>query len=357
MNAWDSLVRFIEKEKLSIATFEKAGLILRREEGSGYYDRFRGRAMFPIFSPSGRVIAFGARKLREDDQLGKYINSPETPIFNKSRVLYGLFQSKEAIREKDDAILVEGYADLISVSQAGIRNIVASSGTALTEEQIRLLGRYTKNITFVYDADSAGSKAMIRGVDLIIENGLEVKVVELPTDEDPDSFVRKQGGDAFQGLLDRAVSFLEFKANLYRAEGMFESPDKKTKAIRSIVQTIAKMKDELKRNLYIQTLSEKYGIYESVLFRELEHLVQQERPVRPPGNPERKPVSAAPSPVPEAPALPSTVPPPERDLLKVMLEHGADIAQSVSRMSGRMSSPIHWRAVWPNSSVARSKQG
>jgi DNA primase len=329
MNAWDSLVRFVEKEKLSIATFEKAGLILRREEGSGYYDRFRGRAMFPIFSPSGRVIAFGARKLREDDQLGKYINSPETPIFNKSRVLYGLFQSKEAIREKDDAILVEGYADLISVSQAGIKNIVASSGTALTEEQIRLLGRYTKNITFVYDADSAGSKAMIRGVDLIIENGLEVKVVELPADEDPDSFVRKQGGEAFQGLLDRAVTFLEFKANLYRAEGMFESPDKKTKAIRSIVQTIAKMKDELKRNLYIQTLSEKYGIYESVLFRELEHLVQQERPVRPSGNPERKPDLTAPSPAPEAPAPPSTVPPPERDLLKVMLEHGTDIAQSV----------------------------
>jgi DNA primase len=329
MNAWDSLVRFAEREKLSIATFEKAGLILRREEGGGSYDRFRGRAMFPIFSPSGRVIAFGARKLREDDQLGKYINSPETPIFNKSRVLYGLYQSKEAVREKDFSILVEGYADLISVYQAGIRNIVASSGTALTEEQIRLLGHYTRNITLVYDADSAGSKAMIRGVDLIIENGLEVKVVALPTDEDPDSFVRKEGGGAFQGLLDQAVTFLEFKANLYRAEGMFDSPDKKTRAIRSIVQTIAKMKDELKRNLYIQTLSEKYGIYESVLFRELEHLLQQERTARPPVTAEQKLVPPSRSVTEEAPAPPSIVPPPERDLLKVMLENGADIAHAV----------------------------
>jgi DNA primase len=286
--------------------------------------------MFPIFSPSGRVIAFGARKLREDDQLGKYINSPETPIFNKSRVLYGLFQAKEAIREKDFAILVEGYADLISVFQAGIHNIVASSGTALTEEQIRLISRYTKNITLVYDADSAGSKAMIRGVDIVIENGLEVKVVELPAGEDPDSFVRKQGGAAFQMLLDRAVSFLEFKANRYRADGMFDSPDKKTKAIRSIVQTIAKMKDELKRNLYIQTLAEKYGIYESVLFRELEQLLQQERTARTVAAPERKPVVSPPVPAAdETPAAPSIVPPPERDLLKVMLENGSEVSESV----------------------------
>jgi DNA primase len=329
MNAWDSLVRFAEREKLDLATFEKAGLVLRRDEGNGHYDRFRGRAMFPIFSPSGRVIAFGARKLREDDQLGKYINSPETPIFNKSRVLYGLFQSKEAIREKDYAILVEGYADLISVFQAGIRNIVASSGTALTEDQIRLLSRYTKNITLVYDADSAGSKATMRGVDLIIEHGLEVKVAELPAGEDPDSFVRKQGGEAFQLLLDHATTFLEFKANTYRLEGMFDSPDRKTKAIRSIVQTIAKMKDELRRNLYIQTLAEKYGIYESVLFRELEQLLKQEQAVRPQPLPERRPTASGPPELPEVPPAPVAVPPPERDLLKVMLENGADIARSV----------------------------
>jgi DNA primase len=329
MNAWDSLVRYAEREKLDLGAFEKAGLVLRREEGSGHYDRFRGRAMFPIFSPSGRVIAFGARKLREDDQLGKYINSPETPIFNKSRVLYGLFQSKETIREKEYAILVEGYADLISVFQAGIQNIVASSGTALTEEQIRLLSRYTKNITLVYDADSAGSKATMRGVDLIIENGLEVKVAELPAGEDPDSFVRKQGGAAFQSLLDHAVTFLEFKANTYRLEGMFDSPDRKTRAIRSIVQTIAKMKDELRRNLYIQTLAEKYGIYESVLFRELENILKQEHTIRPPVTSERRPAAAEPPAAPEVALLPDVVPTPERDLLKVMLEHGADVAQSV----------------------------
>jgi len=330
MNAWDSLVQFVEREKLSIATFEKAGLVLRREQGSGYYDRFRGRAMFPIFSPSGRVIAFGARKLREDDQLGKYINSPDTPIFNKSRVLYGLFQSKEAIREKDYAILVEGYADLISVFQAGIQNIVASSGTALTEDQIRLLSRYTRNIALVYDADSAGSKATMRGVDLIIEHGLEVKVAELPAGDDPDSFVRKQGRSAFQSLLDHAVTFLEFKANAYRMEGMFDSPDRKTRAIRSIVQTIARMKDELRRNLYIQTLSEKYGIYESVLFRELEQLLKEERTARPPAVPEHRPTALEPTAAHDAPVPPpAPVPPLERDLLKVMLENGAEIARSV----------------------------
>ena len=139
MNGWDDLVQFSNAKNRTSRTYEKAGLVLRREQGSGYYDRFRGRAMFPIFSPSGRMIGFGARQIREDDPLGKYINSPETPIFNKSRILYGLYQSKEAIREKEFAILVEGYADLISVFQAGIENIVASSGTALTDDQIRML--------------------------------------------------------------------------------------------------------------------------------------------------------------------------------------------------------------------------
>jgi len=146
LNAWDSLMKFAEREGIDVAVLEKAGLILKRDDGSGYHDRFRGRAMFPIFSPTGRTIGFGARKLREDHPLAKYINSPETPIYNKSRILYGLHQSKDAIREKEYALLVEGYADLISVFQAGIENIVASSGTALTEEQIQLVGRYARII-------------------------------------------------------------------------------------------------------------------------------------------------------------------------------------------------------------------
>jgi DNA primase len=166
-NSWGAFLKHAEEKKIPCAFLEKAGLIRKREDGS-YYDYFRGRAIFPIFSVSGRVIGFGARKIREDDPLGKYINSPETPIFNKSKVLYGLFHSKEAVREQDKAILVEGYADLISSYQAGVKNIVASSGTALTQEQIQLIKRYTKNITIVYDADSAGSQATLRGVDLIL---------------------------------------------------------------------------------------------------------------------------------------------------------------------------------------------
>jgi DNA primase len=329
LNGWDGLMKFAEQEKIPPPILDKAGLILKREDGSGYYDRFRGRAMFPIISTSGRTIAFGARKLREDDPLGKYINSPETPIYSKSRVLYGLFQAKEAIRAKENAILVEGYADLISVYQAGIENIVASSGTALTEEQIDLIGRYAKSITLVYDADSAGSKATIRGVDLVIERGLDVRVAELPQGEDPDSFVRKHGGEEFQKLIDGAVSFLDFKARLFQVQGLLTTPEGKTRAIRSIVETIAKMKDELKRNIFIKSVAEKYDLYESVLFRELEQLIGKQRgraettrriegPPRPESN------------VPERAAVQSReLHAPERDLLKVMLEQGPQMAEFI----------------------------
>jgi DNA primase len=333
MNSWDDLMKRMERENVPAELLDKAGLVVKREDavppdrqGTGYYDRFRGRAMFPIFSPSGRTIAFGARKMREDDPLGKYINSPETPIYNKSRNLYGLFQAKEAIREKEFVILVEGYADLISVFQAGIHNIVASSGTALTEEQIQLTGRYAKNIVLVYDADSAGSKATMRGVDLIIEQGLEVKVAELPQGEDPDSFVKKHGGEAFQKLLDDAASFLDFKVRSFQSEGLLNTPDGQTRAVRSIVETIAKMKDELKRTFYIKSVSEKYRIYESVLYGELERILGHERTRAqfaqrrdtPPALDETKTEQVY---VPPAKELSSV----ERDLLKLMLEHGNEM--------------------------------
>ena len=330
LNGWDSLMKFAEREGIDVAVLERAGLILKREDGSGRYDRFRGRAMFPIFSPTGRTIGFGARKLREDDPLAKYINSPETPIYNKSRILYGLFQSKDAIREKEYALLVEGYADLISVVQAGIENIVASSGTALTEEQIQLVGRYARNITLVYDADSAGSKAAIRGVDLILENGLDVRVAALPQGEDPDSFVKRNGGPAFQKLVDDAVSFLDFKASHFRADGLLDTPEGQTRAVRSIVETVARMKDELKRNFYIKSVSEKYGIYESVLFRELEKLSGQQR-TRVSYQQRREESKGAPETPADSPSLrvSAGITPPERDLLRLMLEHGSDMVNFV----------------------------
>ena len=327
-NVWDGLVSMAAGRKLDILPFEKAGLLLRREDGS-CYDRFRGRAMFPIFSPSGRTIGFGARKMREDDPLGKYINSPETPIYLKSRSLYGLAQSKEAIRAQEFAVLVEGYADLITLYQAGVENVVASSGTALTEEQIQLIGRYAKSVTLVYDADSAGSKATIRGVDLIIENGLDVSVAVLPEGEDPDSFVKKNGGEEFRRRLAGAVSFLDFKASTFRDQGLLATPEGKTRAVRSIVETIAKMKDEIKRNFYIKHVAETYGVYETLLFRELEAIVGRDRsraayqhggPVPPP------PASGGLS----LSAVRAGLPPPERDLLKVMLEEGPSMVAFVA---------------------------
>ncbi len=326
MNAWDELMKKMERENVSLEMLDKAGLVVKREDGSGYYDRFRGRAMFPIFSPSGRTIAFGARKMREDDPLGKYINSPETTVYNKSRNLYGLFQAKDAIREKEFAILVEGYADLISVFQAGIQNVVASSGTALTEEQIQLISRYAKNITLVYDADSAGSAATMRGVDLIIEQGLEVNVAGLPPGEDPDSFVKKNGGGEFQKLVSNAVSFLDFKAKSFQSQGLLNTPDGQARAVRSIVETIARMKDELKRTFYIKSVSEKYGIYESVLYRELDQIFGHERSRA--QFSQRREVAPAldETKIDEVPIQPvKELSPVERDLLKLMLEHGNDM--------------------------------
>lgn len=269
LRGWDSLLKKGQEEGIDPESLEKVGLVRRRDDG-GYYDTFRGRAMFPIFNTTGRVIAFGARKLYEDDTLGKYINSSETPIYHKSKVLYGLSQAKDAVRERDFAVLVEGYADLISVFQAGTKNIVASSGTALTPEQIQLISRYTKNIILVYDADSAGANAMMRGVDLVLEGGLDVRIVRLPEGDDPDSFIKKNGGEAFEELLKKAVSFIEYKAGEFLRSGSFESPEGKAEAIRGLVQSIAKIPDQLKRTFFIKAVAEKYDLYESTLYAELE---------------------------------------------------------------------------------------
>lgn len=323
-NSWDAIIQFGEQKSFSSVMLEKAGLARKRDDGT-YFDYFRGRAMFPIFSSTGRVVGFGARKLREDDPLGKYINSPETLIYNKSKILYGLYQSKETIREKDFAVLVEGYADLISVFQAGIKNIVASSGTALTVEQILLISRYTKNITIMYDADSAGSSAALRGVDLILEHDLDVRVASLPEGDDPDSFVKKNGSTAFQKILDEAVSFVDFIAQAYERQGKLKTPEGQAQVVRTIIQTIAKMKDELKRNFYIKRVAEKYKLYESTLYRELEKTLgttgrqQRMRSVSAQSN---ENVSTTAKTV-------GAIPPAEKELLLAMLEGGADVVQFI----------------------------
>ncbi len=321
-NTWDALISHAARLSTAPELLARAGLARRRDDGT-YYDYFRGRAMFPVFSPTGRVIGFGARKLYEDDPIaGKYINSPETPIYEKSKSLFGVFHARDALRERDSAILVEGYADLISLFQAGIRNVVASSGTALTSEQILLIGRYTKNVTIVYDADSAGSKAALRGVDLVLEHDLDVRVVQLPEGEDPDTFVRASGADAFRKLLDGAVSFIDFIADAFEREGKFGTPEGQTQTVRSIVRSIAKMGDELKRNFFIKHVAEKYGIYESTLHRELEKqlgLYRRER-IREAGRVEQPAADGIrrEPPVSETAAIPV----PELDVLHAMLSGG-----------------------------------
>jgi DNA primase len=330
MNSWDAFVLKAQAEGFGVEDIAKVGLARVREDGS-LYDYFRGRAMFPIFSTQGRVIGFGARKMREDDAIaGKYINSPETPVYNKSRVLYGLFHSKDFIRQEDNALMVEGYADLISLYQAGIKNVVASSGTALTEEQLTLIGRFSKNLTLVYDADSAGSSATVRGIDLALEHDLNVRIVELPEGEDPDSFVQKHGGKEFQERLANAISFIDFKAKQFQRAGAFATAEGKTQAVRSLVQSIAKMKDELKRNFYVKEVAEKYDVYESLLFRELEQAVKQEKRTARSTNFSESTVirphtEAAPHKEPEN----KTIPPEERDILKLILEGNPEIIRYV----------------------------
>ncbi len=251
----------------------ESGLSVKRDNGS-LYDRYRGRVMFPIHSFTGRVIAFGGRTLKSDKNVPKYVNSPESEIYHKSNVLYGLYFAKKAIREEDNCYLVEGYADVISVHQAGIENVVASSGTSLTVEQIRLIGRLTKNITILYDGDAAGIKAAVRGLDLILEEGLNVKVVLFPDGHDPDSYVRLVGTAGFKKHIDdNKKDFILFKTSLLLKEAG-NDPIKKTEVIRDIVESIAKIPDSIKASVFIKECSNILQIDERALLSELNKMRQ-----------------------------------------------------------------------------------
>lgn len=329
--SWQALMQHASALGIEAQYLEKAGLVVKRDDG-GYYDRFRGRAMFPILSTTGRVVGFAGRQLYSDDTLPKYINSPETSIYQKSKVLYGLSLTRDAIRKSEYAILVEGYTDLISIYMADIQNVVASSGTALTEDQVRLLGRYASAVVIMYDADSAGSNAALRGVDLLLEKGLDVRIAQLPHGEDPDSYVRTYGRDAFLGLIDESVSVIDFKANMLRSEGYFNTPEGQAKAIRSIIRTLAKIPDELKRNLYIKAIAERYDLYESVLYRELDTVTREDRRRGEP-LPERRPVVSKPSAtgnetVRKNPDL-HTFATAERDIIKLILQSDRDVLEFI----------------------------
>ncbi|MFI5264745.1 MAG: DNA primase [Candidatus Kapaibacterium sp.] len=269
----DGNASFLHSQEISNKTlqiYEQAGII-SRSEGGEYYDRFRSRIIFPVMNPTGRIIAFGGRIMPgSNKELAKYVNSPETQIYHKSHVLYGLFQAKDAIRKKDYAIMVEGYADVLAVSQAGFENVIASAGTSLTIEQLNLLRRYTKTIVLLFDADLAGKNAILRGIELALSADFDVSCIVLPAGEDPDSYLRKEGAEGFERQLNNRTSFAETKARLLKEQGLFDTPEGASRAIHSIVETIAKIPDAIKRELYIRRIAEKFKLMESTLLSVLQ---------------------------------------------------------------------------------------
>lgn len=272
-NAWNSLTTAAVEKGYLPEYLVKTGLAIQKENqeqtAEGLYDRFRGRVIFPIHNLTGRVIAFGARILQKDPKAPKYINSPETDIYHKSNILYGISFAKKTIIEKNECYLVEGYTDVISLHQEGIENVVASSGTSLTVEQIRLIGRYTKNVTVLYDGDAAGIKASLRGIDLILEEGLNVKVVLFPDGDDPDSFARKHSHSELTAYLkNNAQDFIRFKTSLLLSE-VANDPVRKAGLIKDIVETISKIPDAIIREMYVQQCAHMMEISEQTLISEL----------------------------------------------------------------------------------------
>ncbi len=273
---WNHFSQHALHSGYSNTILEKAGLVVKRDGRE--YDRFRGRVIFPVHNLSGKVIAFGARLLKTSDrQQPKYINSPETDIYKKSELLYGLFQARNEIRKQGFCYLVEGYTDVLSLHQAGIENVVASSGTALTEEQIRLIRRFTDQITVLFDGDAAGVRAALRGIDLILKGDMNVRVVLLPEGEDPDSFARKHATSVLQQYLaERTQDFISFKVSLYKDSAQ-QDPIRKAEAIREMVVSIAGIPDPVKRSVYIRETARLLDVPENVLLIELNKILIQER--------------------------------------------------------------------------------
>lgn len=302
---WDSLLNYLRNRNYGLGLIEKAGLIIPKD-GGGYYDRFRGRVIIPIIDIKGRVVAFGARVL--DQSLPKYINSPETPVYTKSKTLFGLATASKAIRVHDALIIVEGYFDLIMPCQAGIENIVASCGTALTIEQIRLLKRYCHNVIMIYDADNAGQIATMRSLDILIEEDLTVRVVELPQGCDPDSYVRRFGPDKFQELVRQSKDIFDYKAAILKSLYSPAEVSGKAKIVSEMLATISKFNNLVIKSAYLKKLAEDFSIDESFLLAEFKRIktIGAARPY------ER---NVPPPPKPLLTSLPT-----ERLLVKLMLE-------------------------------------
>jgi DNA primase len=352
-NEWDALLTAATEEQLDPETLEKAGLVIERNDGSGYYDRYRGRIIFPIFSHIGKVLAFAGRILDPDDERDqpKYINSPETEVYHKKEVLYGLHQAKRSIRKTDEVLLVEGYTDVISLSQAGVENVVASSGTALTEQQVSALDRYATRAVMLYDADEAGARAAMRGLERVLEEGMGAYAVELPPGSDPDEYVQEHGGEAFsEYVAEHRQDLPSFAYQRARQNGELETPEDRVEVQREIIDSVARIPDPNLRREYVSRTSEVTGVPDSDLFRMLEEAREdierraqrrRDRERRKQSRPEpaeaqaagapassgkgsRPPPSTPDSDARSASPEPSAAPlPEERVLLRLMLENGS----------------------------------
>lgn len=274
LDEWSAFTDSAISKKYEIEFLEKSGLSIIKDNRK--FDRFKGRVMFPIHSMSGRILGFGGRTLSSDKRAAKYLNSPESIIYHKSKILYGIYQAKQSIAKEDNCYLVEGYTDVISMWQSGIENVVASSGTALSSDQIRLINRLTNNITVLFDGDAAGIRASLRGIDLILEQGLNVKVVAFPEGDDPDSFAKSRtAAEISDYLKTHSQDFIQFKTSLLLEETK-NDPIKRAELIRDIVASISKIPNNIQKEIYVQECARIMNISETVLFNELSQILKRE---------------------------------------------------------------------------------
>lgn len=302
--AWTALTDAALKQQFKKEFLLQTGLTVQKEDDPNRtYDRFRGRVIFPIHDSAGRIAGFGGRVLRSDAKTAKYVNSPESAVYNKSALLYGLYFARQALREVGECILVEGYADVVSLHQAGVKNVVASSGTSLTQQQIAQIARYARTIVVIYDADDAGIKAALRGIDLVLEAGLAVRAVQLPTYEqngeakahDPDSYVRAVGGAAFKRYLaDHALDAVAFKQSILQNEPGAKTPEGQSRLVHELARTVALMPDDVTRSLYVRRIAEQLVLPENVVLQAVnKEVVQRMRQARTPQPEARQPEETA----------------------------------------------------------------
>ncbi|WP_163710791.1 DNA primase [Mangrovibacterium lignilyticum] len=329
----DSFTQSAQKQGYKMEYLERTGLTIKRDDW--VRDRFAGRVMFPIHNIAGRVIAFGGRTLKSDKNTAKYLNSPESDIYHKSRVLYGIYQAKREITRHDKCYLVEGYTDVLSLHQAGIENVVASSGTALTHDQIRLIKRFTPNITILYDGDAAGIKASLRGIDLVLEEGVNVKVLLLPEGEDPDSFARSMSSSQLTAYIEEnETDFIRFKTKLLMKSAA-NDPIEKSRLVNDIVRSIAIVPDAITRSIYIQDCSRLMDVREEVLYTQVRKIIQKQTEdlrnkgyrdnnYRPQFEPQSEPnfaLDATPGRPAEAPKPKYTCEIEEREIIRILLKY------------------------------------